>query len=873
MKGLSQDIQNAIDTILEGLEYEFQVHDIDSSKMKSVMESKSSSFTFAKQMMNKWINSPNRPSDEKIHEYVYRLIDSGEKAIISLRKGLSAKIDFEDTEEHKFKSAVQAKTFILQAIEDINANLIELKLGIESGKINLDDREFTIGYAERYAAGEFYSIDNYFKKPYDRKRDAINIAPDSSIGQVITLDGFKIILPKAPKNKSDILFSDLPREEQYWRRQEMPLGLNKDNHEVYIDYIMEEFRRRREGVWFMNNGKKVWLTGDAYFALQWCQMEDDGGYMNFRYSQLDIFYFAEACRLDKRCLGMLFLKSRRTGFTFITLFKFLNESTSFKNTNFGMTSKTEDDAQTAFLKFSHAFLNLPFFFRPVVKNNEDSPSQLIFGKPSDRSKKAKKEGKTETSDYMNVLVDYKATKNGSYDSKKLFRYLGDESGKWEKPNDYLEHWGTVRLTMDEGGKIVGKAFIGSTVNPMKKGGLEFKKLYFASDISRRDELTNRTPSGLYSFFLPAHKNMTEFTDKYGVCHTTKPKRKTYNVQGELIEIGSIEYLKAKGKQAKAEGEIEYNNFLRNEPMTVEDAFRDDASKALFNLTKIYDQIAHNQGIIKERVLYRGNFGWKNGVLDSEVVWYPSDNGRFLISWIPHEGLRNKFYTKRGIKYPLNEHIGCFGCDPYDISGVVGGGGSKGALHGLTKLNMEEAPSNEFFLEYIARPQTAEIFFEDVLMACIFYGMPVLIENNKPRILYHFKNRGYRGFSMNRPDKYYVSLSKTEKELGGVPNSSQDMKQTHSSAIESYIEQYVGIADALSARDDGEMGRMLFNNTLNDWAGFDISDREAYDASISSGLAIMANQKNMYIKQKEKPTKINLGFVKYNNKGNISKKIA
>ena len=39
--------------------------------------------------------------------------------------------------------------------------------------------------------------------------------------------------------------------------------------------------------------------------------------------------------------------------------------------------------------------------------------------------------------------------------------------------------------------------------------------------------------------------------------------------------------------------------------------------------------------------------------------------------------------------------------------------------------MENAPADHFFLEYIARPQTAEIFFEDVLMACVFYGMPIL----------------------------------------------------------------------------------------------------------------------------------------------------
>ena len=93
--------------------------------------------------------------------------------------------------------------------------------------------------------------------------------------------------------------------------------------------------------------------------------------------------------------------------------------------------------------------------------------------------------------------------------------------------------------------------------------------------------------------------------------------------------------------------------------------------------------------------------------------------------------------KQGSKYPANEHMGAFGCDSYDISGTVGGGGSNGALHGITKFHMDEGPTNEFFLEYIARPQTAEIFFEDVLMACVFYGMPILIENNKPRLLYHF----------------------------------------------------------------------------------------------------------------------------------------
>ena len=110
---------------------------------------------------------------------------------------------------------------------------------------------------------------------------------------------------------------------------------------------------------------------------------------------------------------------------------------------------------------------------------------------------------------------------------------------------------------------------------------------------------------------------------------------------------------------------------------------------------------------------------------------------------------------------------------------------------------------------MARPQTAEIFFEDVLMACVFYGMPILVENNKPRLLYHFKRRGYRGYSMNRPDKSYNKLSATEKEIGGIPNSSNDVKQAHAAAIESYIEKYVG-------RIGDGYGDLYFTRTLEDW---------------------------------------------------------
>ena len=70
------------------------------------------------------------------------------------------------------------------------------------------------------------------------------------------------------------------------------------------------------------------------------------------------------------------------------------------------------------------------------------------------------------------------------------------------------------------------------------------------------------------------------------------------------------------------------------------------------------------------------------------------------------------------------------------------------------------------------------------------------------------------------------------------------------------------------RTTDEMGSMYFTRTLEEWSRFDISSRTKFDASISSGLAIMANQKNVYLPQ-QKQSKISLNFATYNNKGILS----
>jgi hypothetical protein len=872
MKGLSNDMEIAISTIIEGLEYPIVVELVEQDKLKSVVQAKSASFKYGKELLLRWQNSTNAPSEDKIKQYVNKLVKAGDGALNTLRKALRQEINYKEIDPTKHHLAIAAKPMIHQAITEIDSSLIELRLQLEADNINLKEQEFKRGYPEKFACGEFFPTKNYYKEWYDKDQDAILLDPKGTRGEVIEIYNLKIALPKVP-SKKEILFSSEKKENQYWRRTPMPSGLNQESEEAFTEYIVEEFRRRREGIWFMNNGKAEYLTGTHYFALQWVKMEDDGGYMTFRYAQRDMFYFTQACIVDKRCLGELFVKSRRTGFTYQIICQLLNDATSTSNARIGMTSKSDEDAKMAFSKFKYAFLNLPFFFKPVVKGAEDSKNFLEFAKPSDRSKTAKKKKDTNTDDYLNTFIDYQPTKDSAYDGQRMYRYLGDEASKWVKPANYENHWGQVSPTFDTGGRIVGKAFIGSTVNAMAKGGSQFYRIYKQSNIKNRDKTTGRTTSGLYSYFLPAHKNMEEFTDKYGVCHEMVEKGEGFfNVNGEWKEIGSIQFLEARRAAKKKESDIAYNEELRAFPMKVEEAFRDELKQALFNVEKIIQQVEFNEDTFVDRELVRGNFSWKDGVKDTVVEWHPNPKGRFLVSWLPPAELQNRYEFRDGYggytKHPLND-FGAFGCDPYDISGTVEGvrndgtyneqttRASKGALHGLTSFSMMDIPSNAFFLQYIERPKTAEIFFEDVLMACVFYGLPILAENNKPRLLYHFKNRGYRGFSITRFDKASNRLSPTEKELGGIPNNSEDVKQIHASAIEAYIEKYVGMNE-----ETQEFGYMPFNETLNDWKHFDINNRTKFDASISSGLAIMAVNRRLY-KPEEERRKLVVNLKTYN----------
>src|SRR6056300_740648 len=560
-----------------------------------------------------------------------------------------------------------------------------------------------------------------WKYGYNKEHDVVVISKTGKIGDVYEIQNLKIALPLAENVYS---------KDDKWVAQEYPKDLKNiktifdwqtypaEFKNKWHEYIDKEFAKRDEGYWFRNKGVDTYITGSHYNYLQWSKI--DVGQPDFREANRLFFIFWEACKADQRCYGICYLKNRRSGFSFMSSSETVNQATITSDARFGILSKTGSDAKKMFTdKVVPISTHYPFFFKPIQDGMDRPKTELAYRVPA--SKLTRKsitnttisKSPTGTLEGLDTTIDWKNTGDNSYDGEKLRLLVHDESGKWERPDNILNNWRVTKTTLRLGRRIIGKCMMGSTSNSQDKGGGNFKKLYRDSDVLQRNA-NGQTKSGMYSLFIPMEWNFEGYIDIYGQPIFRKPNEPVLDAYGDVIDTGVIDYWENEVESLRSDSDA-LNEFYRQFPRTEGHAFRDEAKNSLFNLTRIYEQIDFNDSLQAQRVVKRGNFSWKNGVKDTEVIWTPDKNGRFYLTWIPPLELRNRVVKSGGYKYPANEHIGAFGCDSYDISGTVGGGGSNGALHGFTKVNFD-GPSDTFFLEYIFRPQTAELFFEDVLMA-------------------------------------------------------------------------------------------------------------------------------------------------------------
>ena len=690
-----------------------------------------------------------------------------------------------------------------------------------------------------------------------QESNTIYLSKDSH-GEVMEFDNLSVVLPKKPRYKKDILYHDLPKAKQKWTRLQPPKALTRENASDYVDYIEEEFRRRMEGLWFYNNGVPTYITGSHYMFIQWSKI--DVGYPDYRAANRTFFIFWEACKLDKNSYGICFLKNRRSGFSYMASSEIVNLSTMTYESRFGILSKTGADAKTMFTdKVVRIYRNYPFFFQPIQDGSSNPRVELAFREPAKKITKNQKH--IENSEALNSSIDWKNTGDNSYDGEKLKLLVHDEAAKWIGQNSIKKNWSVTQTCLLLGRKIVGKCMMGSTANKLQDGGSEYKDIFYDSDMGEKD-LNGRTKSGLYKLFIPAYDNLEGFIDEYGNSVIETPDKPVMGVDEMLIDVGAKDYIQNR-RDALKNDMTALSEFKRQFPFTIEEAFRNDTQSCIFDVEKIYQQMDYNE--VNNTPTTKGEFIWKNGTQDSEVVWIPHRKGKWEITWVPEAQNQNVVSSKHNKKFPGRTGELVAGCDPYDHDTTTDGRRSDAAAHVFHKFSMSSDASMQFVCEYINRPPKAEIFYEDMIKMCVFYGCQILVENNKVGILKYFENRGYYEYLMDRPDMTHTEWSRGRQKTKGIPGSGAAVINAQAEAIATYIYDHVGIKS-----DTGEMGRCYFNTLLDDWSRFEIDNRTKYDASISSSLALLASQK--YIKPK-KELKVSSPLVKrYSNKGMFSKKI-
>ena len=814
-------------------------------------------------------------NDEWLEGSIKTLIKLSDNAINDLMKGVIMKLPKDKSDQTKeffeIKNGILKDFGVISKVRgELERVLKERDRGDE--RISMEEKG---GYEESWC--EKYADNSNGLAGYNDVIEAVVIDPRGTVGEIIDCYGLRIALPKAPIEKKDFTNGHIKtRRSQKWSREKKPDGIKRETEQAHKSYIIEQFNKKRNGAWFLNNGEPTYLTGAHWFLLQWGKTNaDHGGYFHFRKAHMKLFYFLEAAYVDKRSLGVCMVKTRRTGATLCGLDFQLCKSITKEGVAFGMTSKTSGDAKKNFGYLTKMFRYLPFWFKPLVIS-DDSKTKIEFLQPQQKTSIKNKDKETSYV-ALETEISHLATSEDSYDGYALDIYLADEFSKWPAGLNIDKHWEKASLAMTEGSNIRGMAFLFSTVEHVTgiddpdsddaRSGDKFKRLYYDSDINERNK-NGHTKTMLYKLFIPCYDNYGGHIDEYGNCiQRMEPGEKIVGVDGEWIETGVLDYLEAKAASFSNAGVL--NDFWRKNPRDEEEAFRVASEDCIFKaIDKILAQINDNQKFMdtstgKSELYETGRFEWENGVIDSRVVFVPDKSGKWYVAWVPEPHEQNRCALIGNLKRPMNIDMGHISVDPYRANKVKGGG-SKAGIHGVKSFD----DGGAFFLEYIDREQDVDGLAEEIIKVCVFYGMQALTENNVCDTLKIMKNRGYRKYSMDRPDKPPKKLSGNDKDYGGIPGTSKDLIGTLTNQIEMYITNFMDV-------DDPEMRHnMPFNRTLLQWMSYNPEKRTKYDAAVSSSLAIFANNKALRSSEKREKQRVNMTGViqKYKRDGYRTKQL-
>ncbi len=647
------------------------------------------------------------------------------------------------------------------------------------------------------------------------------------------------ILTKQLEKREIIKRSDIP-EDQYWEVPSLPIWYKevmarwdeydkkkKEDDPDFRDERLEDFKRqewdrRLNGVWFYNKGIPVYITGLYYFYLAWWHI--DIGRPKFRIPDLEKFYFLQYCIEDPKCMGMLEVTKRRFGKSFVAGL-FITEYVSRTKMAFGgVQSKTGKDASKFFSKtVVNPFRRLPKFFRPEydMSLGVNPKSEMRFQKTNVRGKKAES---SVDKDELGGGIDHQPSDKVAYDGQKLHRYVGDEVGKTVETDVYERHEVIRYCLMDDEGNVIGKALLTTTVEKIDsdKNGVQdaFKLLWAESDQKERGE-NGMTKSGLYRFFMSAKR--TRYIDKYG-----------YPDEEKTLHAITID------REAVKNNPRSLNTRIRKEPLTIDEAFIEDADNCIFNMTNIIEREAQ----LQESPVYKREIIFYRDTETQKVKCRNANKNELDFCWrvtyLPPPGEDNKYYMDNGMRKPGRSKDGAITVDSYSNSQGGRKYGSKASAWIGRKYNVDEPHNTKKAVGHLyGRPKDKDQLHEQVMMAGEFYGYPIWYEQTADDYDGYFKDRGKRGYLGIYPISCIdpTKLETTERHRG-IPITPFSLTTQHDMGI-SYFEN--------------DIYRIDFETVLQNAKKFDPHDRTKFDTVVSFlMLIVVLNEKDYTPPQVKNP---------------------
>lgn len=606
------------------------------------------------------------------------------------------------------------------------------------------------------------------------------------------------------------------KEQQYWKRIVMPSWYSdtmkkwdefdkkkKDDESEFYDEKLEEFKvqewdRRLNGFWYMNNGVPLFLTGMHYLYLQWWSI--DIGYPKFRMPDLEKFYFMDYCIQDPLCMGMLEVTKRRFGKSFVAGLFVTEYTTRTKMTNGGIQSKTGSDAKKFFAKtVVNPFRRLPKFFRPEydMSLGVNPKSEMRFQKTNVRGKKAEE---NVDKDELGSVIDHQSADTVAYDGQKLHRYVADECGKTTEVNVYDRHEVVRYCLLDDEGQIIGKALYTTTVEKLttEKDGVQdaFKLLWEESNQDKRQD-NGTTSSGLYRFFMSAKR--TRNFDDFGFPDEDKTLDQI---------LADRDTVKNNPRALSAR--------IRKEPLTIDEAFSTDSDKCIFNVMNIG---AREVSLKENPVLKRHVYFYRD--IDQVVRWRgitdKEQDFHWVITQFPSKGEENKHKYDLSSRKPSRTDDGAIAIDGYSNSQGGKYGSKASAWIGRRYNLLDPTRTGKAIGHLYGRPQIKETLHEQVMLAAEFYGYQAWYEHNSDDYLSYFRDRGRVNYLGSYPFGAMDPNKRDADRHKGFPTTPFSLtKQTDVGIM--YFEYHIDSID--------------FENLLEDAKQFDPNNRTEFDQTVS-----------------------------------------